>query len=159
MASARVFTTCGDKSSGGGVSPCTGTAEWLPYGTDRLWDLWVLTFAYIERLFDCFLSFLLFYGFMQPRGSAPKERDNVTARLHVTCPGPGNTSFIYSRLATSHRSVAIILPYLPLYNSTILTSTFPTVSTDIPSYEAIQRRMPLQHHQDLSSCQWPNCIR
>jgi len=57
MASARVFTTSGDKSSGGGVSPCTGSAEWLPYGTDLLWDLWVRTFAYVEQLFDCFLSF------------------------------------------------------------------------------------------------------
>jgi len=143
MASARVFTTSGDKSSGGGVSPCAGSAEWLPYSTDRLWDLWVRTFAYIEWFFDCFRSFLLLYGFMQPRGSAPKEGDNVTARLHVTCPGPVNTRFIYSRLATSLRSLAIILPYLPLYYSTILTSTFPTVSTDIPSYEAIHGRMPL----------------
>jgi hypothetical protein len=57
MASARVFTTSGDKSSGGGVSPCAGSAEWLPYGTDRLWDLWVRTFAYVELLFDCFHSF------------------------------------------------------------------------------------------------------
>jgi hypothetical protein len=30
MASARVFTTSGDKSSGGGVSPCAGSAERLP---------------------------------------------------------------------------------------------------------------------------------
>jgi hypothetical protein len=59
MASARVFTTSGDKSSGGGVSPCAGSAEWLPYGTDRLWDLWVRTFAYVERLFGCFLSTLV----------------------------------------------------------------------------------------------------
>jgi len=51
---------------------------------------------------------------------------------------------LYSRLATSLRSLAIILPYLPLYYSTILTSTCATVSTDIPSYEAIHRRMPLQ---------------
>jgi hypothetical protein len=92
MASARVFTTSGDKSSGGGVSPGAGSAEWLPYGTDRLWDLRVRTFAYFERLFDCFL--LLLYGFMQPRGSAPKGGDNVMARLHVTCPGPGNTRII-----------------------------------------------------------------
>ena len=35
--------------------------------------------------------FLLLYGFMHPRGSASKERDNITARLHVMCPGPGNT--------------------------------------------------------------------
>jgi len=69
--------------------------------------------------------------------------DAVTARLHVTCPGPGNTSFIYSRLATSLRSLAIILPW---YYSTILTSTCATVSTDIPSYEAIHGRMPLQMH-------------
>jgi len=59
MASARVFTTSGDKSSGGGVSPCAGSTEWLPYGTDRLWDLWVRTFAYVERLFGCFLSTLV----------------------------------------------------------------------------------------------------
>jgi len=94
MASARVFTTSGDKSSEGGVSPCAGSAEWLPYSTNRLWDLWVRTFAYVERLFDCFHSFLLLYGIMQPRESAPKEGDNVMAWLHVTCPGPGNTRFI-----------------------------------------------------------------
>jgi hypothetical protein len=57
MASAQVFTTSGDKSSGGRVSLCAGSAERLPYGTDRLWDLWVRTFAYVELLFDCFLSF------------------------------------------------------------------------------------------------------
>jgi hypothetical protein len=57
MASAWVFTTSGDKSSGGGVSPCAGSAELLPYGIDRLWDLWVRTFAYIEQLLDRFLSF------------------------------------------------------------------------------------------------------
>ena len=57
MASARVFTTSGDKSIGGGVSPCAGSGERLPNGTDRLWDLWVRTFAYVGRLFDCFLSF------------------------------------------------------------------------------------------------------
>ena len=63
-------------------------------GTDRLSDLWVRTFAYVEQLFDCCHSFLLLYGIMQPWGSAPKEGDNVMARLHVTCPGPGNTRFI-----------------------------------------------------------------
>jgi hypothetical protein len=26
-------------------------------GTDRLWDLWVRTIAYVERLIDCFLSY------------------------------------------------------------------------------------------------------
>jgi hypothetical protein len=29
-------------------------------GTDRLWDLWVLTIAYVERLFDYFLPFISF---------------------------------------------------------------------------------------------------
>jgi hypothetical protein len=53
-------------------------------------------FAYVEWLFDCCHSFLLLYGIMQPRGSAPKEGDDVMARLHVTCPRPGNTSFILS---------------------------------------------------------------
>jgi hypothetical protein len=33
---------------------------------------------------------------MQRRGSAAKERDNVIAQLHVTCPGLGNNCFIYS---------------------------------------------------------------
>jgi hypothetical protein len=45
--------------------------------TDRLWDLWVRTFAYIERLFDCFLS--IFVQVYAAQGSAPKEGDNVTA--------------------------------------------------------------------------------
>jgi hypothetical protein len=72
----------------------------------------------------------------------------VTARLHVTCPGQGNTSFIYSRLATSLRSLAIMIP---LYYSTILTSTFATVSTDIPSYEAIHERTPLYYYASLIS--------
>ena len=67
----------------------------------------------------------------------------VMAWLYVTCPGPGNTR-LYSRLAMSLRSLAIILPYLPIYYSTILTSTCATVSTDIPSYEAIHGRIPLQ---------------
>jgi len=57
MASAWVFTTYGDKFSGGGVSTWAGSAESLPYGTDRLWGLWVHTVAYVERLFVCFLSY------------------------------------------------------------------------------------------------------
>jgi len=92
MASAQVFTTSGDKSSGRGVSPRAGSTEWLPHGTVQLWDLWVRTFAYVERL--VFFHFLLLYRFMQPRRSASKEGDNVTARLHVMCPGPGNIRFI-----------------------------------------------------------------
>jgi len=52
--------------------------------------------VYEEWLFDPFFSFpfLLLYGFMQSTRSAPKEGDNVMARLHVTCPGPGNTRVI-----------------------------------------------------------------
>ena len=41
-------------------------------GTDRLWDLWVRTIAYVERLFDCFpsISFLSYYctGLCSPGG-------------------------------------------------------------------------------------------
>jgi len=67
----------------------------------------------------------------------------VTARLYMTCPVPGNTRFISIRLATSLRSLAIILP---LYYSTILTSTSATVCADIQSYEAIHGRMPLHYY-------------
>jgi len=43
---------------------------------------------------------------MQPRRSAPKDGDSVTAARD-----PGRvTAILYSRLATSHRSLAIILP-------------------------------------------------
>jgi hypothetical protein len=59
MASARVITTSGDKSSGGGVSPCARSGEWLPYGTDRWWDFRVHNFECAERLFGCFLSTLV----------------------------------------------------------------------------------------------------
>jgi len=54
-------------------------------------------FVRVRTLNGClivFFPYLLLYGLMQPRGSAPKEGDNVTARLLVTCPGPGNTRFI-----------------------------------------------------------------
>ena len=52
-------------------------------------------FVNLSTLNCCLIvSFLLLYGFLQRKGSAPKEGDNVTARLRVTCPGPGNTSFI-----------------------------------------------------------------
>ena len=111
-------------------------------------------FVHLRKLNGCLsVSLLLLYGFMQPRGSASKEGDDVTARLYMTWPGPGNTRFIYSRLATSLRSLAIILPYLPylpLYYSTTLTSTCATVSTDIPSYEAIHGRMPLHASRTCS---------
>jgi hypothetical protein len=96
LASASVFTTCGDKLSGCGVSPCAGSAEWLQYGTDWFGHLRVLTFAYVEWLFASCYSFLLFYRNMQPRGSARKEEDNVMARLHVTRPGLDNTPVLFS---------------------------------------------------------------
>jgi len=54
-------------------------------------------FIYFRTLHRCLIvsfPFLLLYGFMQPRGSAPKEGDNVMARLHVMCLGPGNPRFI-----------------------------------------------------------------
>ena len=36
------------KSSGGGFSQCAGSAEMSPLScTDRLWDLWVRTIAYV----------------------------------------------------------------------------------------------------------------
>ena len=83
---------------------------------------------------------LLLYRVMQPRGSAPQEGDNVMARWHVTYPEPGNTCCTYSRLTTRLRSLVMIIP---LYYSTILISMFATVCTNIPSYEAIHRHMPL----------------
>jgi hypothetical protein len=46
----------------------------------------------------------------------------------------------YRRVAKSLRSLAIILP---LNHSTVLTSTFATITRDIPSYEAIHGRMHL----------------
>jgi len=69
-------------------------------------------FVRLRTLNGCLIvsfPFLLLYGFMQPRGSAPKEGDNVMAWLHVTCPGPVIPA-LYSRLATSLISPAIILP-------------------------------------------------
>jgi hypothetical protein len=54
-------------------------------------------FVRLRRLKGCLIvsfPFLLLYGIMQPRGSAPREGDNVMARLYATCPGPGNTHFI-----------------------------------------------------------------
>ena len=81
------------QSNGGGFSPCAGSTKRSPLCcTDQLWDLSVHTVTYVGWLFHSlfpFPSFLL-YWLWQPRRSAPKERDNVTAWLHVTCPGPGN---------------------------------------------------------------------
>jgi hypothetical protein len=61
----------------------------LGIGTYGFLQLWTLT-SYLT------VSLLLFYRFIQPQWSAPNVEDNVMARLYVTCPGPGNTRFIYS---------------------------------------------------------------
>jgi len=56
-------------------------------------------FVYLRTLTSClivFFLFLLLYGFMLPRGSAPEEGGNVMAWLHMMCPGPGNTRFLLS---------------------------------------------------------------
>jgi len=74
--------------------PLTGHREryWSVVGLMGSYDcvrgpvIWLLPF----RVFP----FLLLYGVMQPRRSAPKEGDNVMAWRHVTCPGPSNTRFI-----------------------------------------------------------------
>jgi len=86
-------------------------------GPDQFRDLWVHTIAYVEWLFDSFLSFLLLYRFMQPKGSAPKEGDNLMAWLHVTCPGPGNTDVLklahHERLISSDH-FTLTYPYTTL---------------------------------------------
>jgi hypothetical protein len=71
-------------------------------------------FIHLPMLTSYFIVFfLLLYSFMQPRWSAPTGGDNVTARLYITAPRPGNTRFMYSRPATSLRSLAIFLLSLP----------------------------------------------
>ena len=78
MTSARVLPP----TNGGGVSPCAESAQRSPltvpigsgtYGFVRLrtWD---------DCFIPCFLSFVsLIYWLRQPRRSAPREGDNVTA--------------------------------------------------------------------------------
>jgi len=54
-------------------------------------------FVHLRTLNGCLIvlfPFVLLDRYIQPRGSAPKEGDNVTARLQVTCPGPCITCFI-----------------------------------------------------------------
>jgi hypothetical protein len=65
---------------------------------------------------------------MQPRRSAPKEGDNVTAALDL-----GRVmAILYSWLATSLRSLAIMFPiYVHLLS---LASTFATVSYNYETY-------------------------
>jgi len=65
---------------------------------------------------------------MQPRRSAPKDGDNVTATRDC-----GRvTAILYSRLATRLRSLAIILP-INLYLLS-LESTFATVYHNYHTY-------------------------
>jgi len=141
MALAQDCTTSRDKSSGGGVSPWAGSAEQLSYGTDRLSVLWVRTIAYVKWWFDCFHSYSCM-GLYSPRGlhlmRRITERHGCTWRVHGRV-----TPALYSRLPKSLRFLAIIIPF---YYSTISTSTCATVSTDIPSYEAIHGRMSLHLH-------------
>jgi hypothetical protein len=69
----------------------------------------MISYEYVRsRNEQCFLPFpfLFSYTVMQPRRSAPKEGDNVTA----TCDCGRVTAILYSRLATRLRSLAIILP-------------------------------------------------
>jgi hypothetical protein len=88
---------------------------------------------------------------MQPRRSAPKEGDNVTA-----AGDPGRViAILYSRLATSLRSLAIILPiHLHLRS---LASTFATVSYNYHTYayEDERRRMcPYIYTEKHSAERW-----
>jgi len=46
-----------------GLSPCAGSSERSPLScTDRLWDLWVHTIAYVELLFHCLSPFLFLFS-------------------------------------------------------------------------------------------------
>jgi len=76
-------------------------------------------------------------------------------QLHMTC---GQVmAILYSWLAMSLRSVQTMLPSS---YSTILTFTFATISTLIPSDEAIHRHMPGQifHIQDRHILKQPRCV-
>jgi len=116
------FTTSGSQSMGGGVFLCAGSAERSPWavqiGCGTYW------FVRLRTSNDCSITpfhSLLLYWLLQPRRSAPKEGDTVMA---ARVPGRV-TAILYSRLATGHRSLAIILRiHLHLLS---LPSTFATV--------------------------------
>jgi len=83
-------------------------------------------FVQVRTRQECIILFrLLFFSlvrFMQPRRSAPKEGDNVTATRDC-----GRvTAILYSRLATRRRSLAMIL------SIHLLTSTWVHVCNHIP---------------------------
>jgi len=128
-------------------------------GTDRLWDLWIHMIAYVERLFDCFLSisFLSYSctGLCSPGGlhlkRAIMEWHGCTRRVQGRV-----TPDSYSRLATSLRSLAIILSiHLHLQS---LESTFATISTQLP-YVSLRSRahayVPLQYIKEPTITWYP----
>jgi len=85
--------------------------------------------------------FLLLYRFVQPTESVSTEGENIFPRLHMMFPGPGNTCSMNSLLTIRLWSLVIILLALSLYFSTLLTSKFAMVLTDVPFYKAIHRCM------------------
>jgi len=89
---------------------------------------------------------------MQPRRSAPKERDNVTAARD---PGPGN-GHLDSQLATRLRSLAIILPiHLFYYHSSPRLQPY-TYNYHTSAYKAEHWRTcpykKMQHPNSLTLC-------
>jgi len=153
MALAQVFTTSRDKSSGGGVSTCTGSGKWLPFGTDQFQNLWVRTFVHVGWLFHCILSFPTLVWVLCSAGGL-HLKSGIMYRHGCTWRVQGRVTFaLYSQLSTSLRSLPIILPS---YYSTILTSMCATVSTDIPSYQAIHECIPLQNLQCHVCCHVSN---
>ena len=90
MASAWVFTACQWRWS----FPVRRIRRKVAIErADQLWDLWVRTIAYVGWLFYSLIPFtsLLLYWRWQPRRSAPKEGDNVTATRD---PRPGKRQCI-----------------------------------------------------------------
>jgi hypothetical protein len=74
----------------GGVSPYTVSRKWSSLScSNRLWHIWVRTYAYIGRLLHSLFLFpsILLHWLRHPWSSVPKERDNLTT---VRYQGPGN---------------------------------------------------------------------
>jgi len=127
MASARVFTTSQWKCS----FPVRRIRRKVAIELYQSVAGLMISYRYVRgRNARCFLPFpfLVSCTVMQPRRSAPKEGDNVTATR-----GCGRvTAILYSRLATRLRSLAIILP-IHLYLLS-LESTFATVYHNYHTY-------------------------
>jgi len=79
MASVWVFTTYGDKSSGGGISPCTESFVWLLIGHLLVSGLTKVIRRRTHLGFVFLWIFLLYRRMWQPRGSAPEGGDDVMA--------------------------------------------------------------------------------